>query len=64
MKHSSALFNLLSRGRRKAPAYELSQKPKAENPIETLGQLKGLCDEGLISEDEYEAKKTEILTGK
>ena len=33
------------------------------DPIERLGKLKKMLDAGLISEDEFAAKKNEILKG-
>lgn len=36
--------------------------PSTEDPKQKLTQLKGMLDEGLITEAEYESKKAEILT--
>ena len=35
----------------------------SEDPKQRLKQLKEMLDEGLVTEAEYEAKKTEILAG-
>ena len=36
-------------------------QPSAEDPVEKLGKLKAMLDRGLISQAEYDAKKTEIM---
>ena len=38
------------------------QTSPKEDPIEVLGKLKQLLDAGLITEDDYNAKKTEVLS--
>jgi membrane protease subunit (stomatin/prohibitin family) len=43
-------------GQQAAPA-----APAAPDPMETLGKLKKLLDNGLISQEEYDAKKKEVL---
>jgi hypothetical protein len=62
---------ILTRGRRASPAtIPASQtaapvaqppKPAAEEAQQSLKQLKQILDNGLITRDEYEAKKAEIL---
>ena len=40
----------------------IEEKPVQEDPVETLKKLKQLMDNFLITRDEYEAKKQEILS--
>lgn len=40
----------------------LEEKPVLEDPVETLSKLKQLMDRFLITREEYEAKKQEILS--
>lgn len=39
-----------------------SGTPQAEDPVETLAKLKKLVDGGLISQEEYDKKKAEVLS--
>lgn len=41
---------------------QAEEKPVQEDPVETLSKLKQLMDKFLITRDEYEAKKAEILS--
>ncbi|MEK6234596.1 MAG: PH domain-containing protein [Planctomycetales bacterium] len=38
-----------------------AEKPAEKSPVERLGELKGLLDAELISQEEFDAKKAEIL---
>lgn len=38
-----------------------NQNSAQEDPMQTLTKLKNMLDAGLISQDEYDSKKTEIL---
>ncbi len=40
----------------------VEEKPVQEDPVETLSKLKKLMDNFLITRDEYEAKKQEVLS--
>lgn len=35
--------------------------PAADDPYERLMKLKGLCDAGVISQDEFDAAKAKVL---
>jgi hypothetical protein len=43
------------------PATEPIGTPVPESPADTIKKLKALNDEGVLSQEEFEAKKTEIL---
>ena len=45
-----------------APAQAAPQAPAQEDPFEVLGKLKRMLDAGLIEQEEYDAKKKEILS--
>jgi hypothetical protein len=45
------------------PATPAPAPASSEDPKQKLKQLKEMLDEGLVTEAEYEAKKTEILAG-
>jgi cytoskeletal protein CcmA (bactofilin family) len=47
--------------RRPAPAAPVQPAAPADEPSQKLRQLKGMLDDGLITEEEYEAKRAEIL---
>jgi hypothetical protein len=47
--------------RRPAPAAPVQPAAPADEPSQKLRQLKALLDDGLITEEEYEAKRAEIL---
>lgn len=44
------------------PQQTSAQQTAQEDPMAVLGKLKQLLDAGLISEDDYNAKKTEVLS--
>ncbi|MCX5267952.1 SHOCT domain-containing protein [Streptomyces sp. NBC_00199] len=44
-----------------APARAEAPAPQADSPVEQLRQLAGLRDAGILSEEEFTAKKAEIL---
>ena len=44
-----------------APAVQAPPPAPVDDPAQTLRQLKELLDDGLISEEEYEAKRAEII---
>lgn len=44
-----------------SPIPESRDREGTSSPIEKLSQLKEMCDAGLISQDEFEEKKTQIL---
>ena len=52
---------IASRRRRPAPAAPVQPSAAADAPSQKLRQLKVLPDDGLITEEEYEAKRAEIL---
>lgn len=43
------------------PVSSAAAEARSDDPVERLGKLKKLLDAGLISDEEYQAKKTEIL---
>ena len=45
----------------KSAAPSSTSDKRLEDPVEALGKLKKMLDEGLIEQAEYDAKKTEIL---
>lgn len=45
----------------KSPASENASAPSGGDPVSTLKQLKGMLDLGLIKQEEYDAKKAEIM---
>lgn len=47
--------------RRPAPAAPVQPPAAADDPSQKLRQLKAMLDDGLIAEEEYEAKRAEIL---
>ncbi len=51
-----------SAGNINVPPQQSEEKPVQEDPVETLRKLKQLMDNFLITRDEYEAKKQEILS--
>ncbi len=53
---------MLNRIRREKPAKEAEcAQISCDEKIETLRKLKQLVDEGILSQDEFDAKKKEIL---
>jgi hypothetical protein len=44
-----------------APAEPVAAAPAADDPTASLERLAGLRDRGLITPEEYEAKKRELL---
>ncbi len=59
IKASAGNINL-GANQQQQPSVE--EKPVQEDPVETLSKLKKLMDNFLITRDEYEAKKQEILS--
>lgn len=57
---SGTVGNMASQVFQNAPGAQ--QTSPKEDPIEVLGKLKQLLDAGLITEDDYNAKKTEVLS--
>ena len=45
-----------------APAQQTAPQPAADDPMDTLTKLKKLFDAGLITQEEYDAKKAEVLS--
>lgn len=61
MGMSGAVGNMASQIFQKAPG-STQQTSSQEDPIAVLGKLKQLFDAGLITEDDYNAKKAEVLS--
>ncbi len=59
IKASAGNINLGANQQQQQPTDE---KPVQEDPVETLSKLKKLMDNFLITRDEYEAKKQEVLS--
>lgn len=59
IKASAGNINLGANQQQQQPTEE---KPVQEDPVETLSKLKKLMDNFLITRDEYEAKKQEVLS--
>lgn len=60
IKASAGRINLGAQEQQFQPPIE--EKPIQEDPVETLSKLKKLMDNFLITRDEYEAKKQEVLS--
>lgn len=56
-----ALVTAIESGRSASAASAVVSQPSAENPADTLKRLGELKDSGLISDEEFAAKKAEIL---
>lgn len=59
IKASAGNINLGANQQQQQPTEE---KPIQEDPVETLSKLKKLMDQFLITREEYEAKKQEVLS--
>lgn len=59
IKASAGNINL---GANQQQQQQTDEKPVQEDPVETLSKLKKLMDNFLITRDEYEAKKQEVLS--
>ncbi|MBI2767163.1 MAG: SHOCT domain-containing protein [Chloroflexi bacterium] len=56
------LRSMFEEGAAHARGFASSRHTETRDPLDALQQLKKMRDQDLITEDEYQQKKTEILT--
>lgn len=59
---AGAMGMQMQQGQMGQPMQQQQQAPAAEDPMAVLSKLKQLADNGLITQEEYDAKKNEVLS--